>query len=409
MPQTSSDEFVPWDMTQAHSILDLETSGGSGSGTNVAAATPTPGVDLSGFTPESVDRHEAAFRLDLDDAPFVPPGMDHLPEAHEDTATDLPKWLEGLTPSVPVSAEPAQSQDQFSPYNMSDFGGQPNYGQQPQSDYGQQPFNMQPDYSQQPDNVFTPAGMMGGQGGPGDMGPMGPYGEMQLPNPHDLPGGQDGLSSSSGFGGGPGYNQPQGQSGQPWYLQPSGSSSTATAAAPGGQGNKSYAESSMLSSAMLSSTMLTSTMVEEQRGGKPVATIPCPNCTQQVPETSLACPQCRYSFFVNCPLCHELVDTSDAKAGQTEACPYCKQTINKMEMGMGGVSDLVSQKNPGSRPAAANAMAYPSMQQTASPSAPAAGGLSFNWVVDLMWLCVVVLIVWALTQLPTWLNLPGMY
>jgi hypothetical protein len=30
-------------------------------------------------------------------------------------------------------------------------------------------------------------------------------------------------------------------------------------------------------------------------------------------------------------------------------------------------------------------------------------------MVDLLWLIAVIMMVWALTQLPTWLNLPGMY
>jgi hypothetical protein len=31
------------------------------------------------------------------------------------------------------------------------------------------------------------------------------------------------------------------------------------------------------------------------------------------------------------------------------------------------------------------------------------------WVVDLMWLVAIIVMVWALTQLPTWLNLSGQY
>jgi hypothetical protein len=31
------------------------------------------------------------------------------------------------------------------------------------------------------------------------------------------------------------------------------------------------------------------------------------------------------------------------------------------------------------------------------------------WVVDFMWLVAIIVMVWALTQLPTWLNLPGQY
>ena len=139
--------------------------------------------------------------------------------------------------------------------------------------------------------------------------------------------------------------------------------------------------------------------------------ITCPNCQEQVPDTSLACPNCRYNFFVNCPHCHELVDTSDALPGHVGPCPYCKAEINKMEMGLGGVTDLVSQKNPGSRPAAAVAVAsaFPAMKQALSRKSGPRKPISFNWVVDLLWLITIILMVWALTQLPTWLNLSGLY
>ena len=35
--------------------------------------------------------------------------------------------------------------------------------------------------------------------------------------------------------------------------------------------------------------------------------------------------------------------------------------------------------------------------------------LNFGWLVDVMWLIIVVLMVWALTQLPLWLHLTDLY
>ena len=49
------------------------------------------------------------------------------------------------------------------------------------------------------------------------------------------------------------------------------------------------------------------------------------------------------------------------------------------------------------------------MQQKIIAGASVRRGLSFNWVIDLLWLIAVIMMVWALTQLPTWLNLSGLY
>jgi hypothetical protein len=168
----------------------------------------------------------------------------------------------------------------------------------------------------------------------------------------------------------------------------------------------------MLKSGALNSTMLTSTAMEDHRRKKVVAVMPCPNCATEVSDTSLACPNCRYSFFVNCPFCHELIDTSEAKPDIVEPCPYCAKEINRWKMGLGGVPDLVSQKNPGSRPADAGAgpdPAFPAMKQTLAINTDKPKGLSFGWVVDLLWLIAIVAMVWALTQLPNWLHLSGQY
>jgi hypothetical protein len=214
-----------------------------------------------------------------------------------------------------------------------------------------------------------------------------------MPAPHELPGGNDGFGPQNS------------NAAQPWYLQQGKG---------GGNGShgSSYLDSTMLESSALNSTMLTSTALEEQRRNKAVATMPCPNCATQVNETALACAHCRYSFFVNCPYCHELIDTSEAVPDQIEPCPYCSKEINRWTLGLGGAPDLVSQKNPGSRPAGAGAgpdPAFPAMKQTLEINTERQKGLSFGWVVDLLWLIAIVGMVWALTQLPTWLHLSGQY
>jgi hypothetical protein len=138
--------------------------------------------------------------------------------------------------------------------------------------------------------------------------------------------------------------------------------------------------------------------------------VECPNCRESVPDTSLACPNCRYSFFVNCPFCHELVDTSDARPGVSEPCPYCQNTITRMDMGLGTINEFASQKNPGSRPGIAHAdpkQAFPSMYQQAVDGPVVERRPAIAWVVDLMWLVAIIVMVWALTQLPVWLNLSG--
>jgi hypothetical protein len=175
-------------------------------------------------------------------------------------------------------------------------------------------------------------------------------------------------------------------------------------------GISNYLDSTMLNSTRLGGSAVGVAVLDE-RQTKTAANVECPNCKQQVPDTSLACPNCHYNFFVNCPHCHELVDTAGAVPGQAEPCPYCKQPVNRMELGMGGVQDLVSQKNPGSRPAAAAAMtvAFPAMKQDIPGVKAPRRGFRFDWVIDLLWLVAVIMMVWALTQLPTWLNLPGMY
>ena len=362
----------------------------------------------------------AEFAADLEDAePFIPPGMEDFgapsASAHQTGPTgsllgatadqvgdELPSWLQELTPSVPVSPQPQEAAP-FSPFDMSDFPGQQPNGAGMQ---GSNSMNATPGMNDgvtapAPPQPFGPADFsdMGdfGMGNQGMGGPVGPFSDnLQMPAPHELPGGADGFSPSS--------HTQKSKAAQPWYLQSSNSSSQ--------HGNGSaYLDSTMLKSSTLDSTMLTPGM-EDQRRNKVVASMPCPNCQTQVSETSLACPNCRYSFFVNCPYCHELLDTSEAVPDHVEPCSYCGKEVNKWTLGLGGVPDLVSQKNPGSRPGDAGPApdpAFPAMKQTLEINTERPKGLSFGWLVDLLWLIAIVAMVWALTQLPTWLHLSGQY
>jgi len=327
----------------------------------------------------------------LDERPFVPPpgdeaylstGETDAPSSFEpmllnssmldsaeteNTNTNLPSWLDGLSLSEPVTTGPPEA-SAFPPFDMSGFGSSPDVSQMTAEHDPNMPFGV-PEPPQ-----------------------VGPYSAMRLPSPHELPT-DDGMSRS-------------GQS-QPWYLQSGGAAASMALPMPTG-GISSYLDNNMLNGSMAGAGVA---VMEGERTGRPGAMIACPNCKEEVPETSLACPNCRYNFFVNCPRCHELVDTSDALPGHISPCPYCKADIDKMEMGLGGVTDLVSQKNPGSRPAAAVAVsgAFPTMKQAMSRKSGERKPLSFNWVVDLLWLVTIILMVWALTQLPTWLNLSGLY
>jgi hypothetical protein len=167
----------------------------------------------------------------------------------------------------------------------------------------------------------------------------------------------------------------------------------------------------MLKSTSLNSTMLTSSLPEDKRANRVVPTIDCPNCHEQVPETSLACPTCGYNFFVNCPHCHELVDTSHCVPGEIDPCPYCEKPVEGWKLGLGGVPDLVSQKNPGSRPVGAGDAPDPAFASTKQvlDIDTSRHVRSFGWVVDLLWLVAIIAMVWAFTQLPVWFHLSGQY
>ncbi len=234
----------------------------------------------------------------------------------------------------------------------------------------------------------SPFGPFGGAGAP-DMGPMGPYGDMQLPSPGDLPGAENGADSANGANGGNSQSQP-------WYLQ----SSSSSIAPPPTAGQPAYADPAGSHDARHGSG--------QEKTSAVTVTMECPNCHEQVSETSLACPECRFNFFVNCPHCHELIDTGDAKPGVIEPCPYCAKGVSKMELGLTGSKAGAGAKvDGGARP---DLTAFPAMQDFATTTASATRHRSvLAWLADLLWLVVVIGMVWALTQLPTWLHLTGQY
>lgn len=396
------------------------------------AATQSHPIDYSSAapvvpaSPAKVDRFDLSIEddsLDFDGQPFIPPGMEDfgMPSASnhptgptgtllgataDQIGDELPNWLQELTPtrsdtpSEPLSAPP------YSPFNMPDYQSQQgNMNGMPQNGYGNGNGNgngngMGNGAVPAPAQPFGPIDFddMGGfDMGAALNGPAGPFSDMQMPNPHELPGGQDGLGHNHAQ---PAPSKSGNSSAQPWYLQNGQQRNN---------NNSQYLDSTMLKSTSLNSAMLSSNL-EELR--KNVVTIPCPNCQQQVNETALACPHCRYSFFANCPYCHELLDTGEAVPGKIEPCPYCSKDVDKFNVGLGGVADLVSQRNPGSRPAGAGAgpdPAFPAMKQTLEINTQRKKGLSFGWLVDVLWLVAIVAMIWALTQLPTWLHLSGQY
>ena len=318
---------------------------GNGAGPPRTLVTRDPGYLLR-VDPERLDLHRfqrldhegrqalaagdparaAEMGLPADAQPFVVPGADGTPSAVD---SDIPDWLGNLTPTVQVTEEPQYAQT-YTPFNTADFA-LPGPNAAP-------PTTMVSDL---PDGMggatghFAEAGLhhtdptLDGQaapqgqffdGGASDLGPMGPYTELQMPAPEQLPGGAGASHDMETHGSTP--------SEQPWYLR----SST---------GNM----PPMPDADPMSSSRLGQMAVDESGGKRVGAMVECPNCRESVPDTSLACPSCRYSFFVNCPFCHELVDTSDAKPGVMEPCPYCQNEISKMDMGLGTVNESASRSD----------------------------------------------------------------
>jgi ssDNA-binding Zn-finger/Zn-ribbon topoisomerase 1 len=215
-----------------------------------------------------------------------------------------------------------------------------------------------------------------GQSNPGGYGPMGPAGDFQLPTPSDLPG----FDTSS-----------QGQV-KPWYAQ---SSQLSPGMLPDGSAMNGYGpENPDERTQHLASPKKDQVMVT------------CPNCSEKVPDTSLSCTRCGFSFFVNCPNCHELVDVIDAKADEVEPCPYCAKPIEKMKLGMTSADPTMSYISE--RPVKPDGVAL-EMKNYMREATRRRGGFTWSWVVDVMWLVAIVMMVWVLTQLPAWWHLTGQY
>ena len=200
------------------------------------------------------------------------------------------------------------------------------------------------------------------------MGPMGLHSESNLPSPQELPK----------------FEEP---AEQPWYLQSTSQSSPNL---------DTYGSSSETSDGSRQSSH------KKKNTG---ALVECPHCKASVADTSITCPQCRYSFFVNCPYCHELVDAADAGEGKTEPCPYCEKPINRLELGLAGTDSAISYKSVKASP---DSMAKQAMDDLEA-SRKVKREMSFRWLVDVAWLVVIIAAVWALSQLPTLLNLTSQY
>lgn len=206
-------------------------------------------------------------------------------------------------------------------------------------------------------------------------GPMGPMSEVNLPAPSDLPG----------------Y---KGEAGDPWYLESSEQPAPIKVDEPVGV------------------PLYSSSLTPEQRPRDPsnarsstVTMIKCPNCREDVADTALACPNCRFNFFINCPGCHELVDTSETTPGKAEQCPHCSASIDLMKLGQSGVDGAAQYQSTKLANVGSNSLLATSFDTGTGPRKR----IGFGWVVDLVWLVTIIAIVWALTQLPTWLHLTGQY
>jgi hypothetical protein len=105
---------------------------------------------------------------------------------------------------------------------------------------------------------------------------------------------------------------------------------------------------------------------------------------------------------VHCPHCHELVDTTDARLGVTEKCPYCASPINRLELGLVNAQGITS----GRADAVETSLSWTGVGLTL----PKKGfHISFGWLADLFALVVIVLMVWVLAQLPMWFNWAHLY
>lgn len=212
--------------------------------------------------------------------------------------------------------------------------------------------------------------------GIGGVGPMGPAGDFQLPTPGDLPGFE---------------METQGEA-KPWYA-------LSTQLSPGMLPDPSAAQGYGPENPDERTQHLAPPK-------KDLVMVTCPHCAEQVPETSLSCTRCGFSFFANCPHCHELVDVIDAKPDVAEPCPYCAKSIEKMKLGLTTTDPTMNYVSE--RPVKPEAIA-PQMKQYMREATRRRGKFTWAWVVDVMWLVAIVMMVWVLTQLPNWWQLSGQY
>lgn len=289
-------------------------------------------------------------------APFDPSAMQPFGAASSDGGGQgVPSWLNSISP--------APTSDLMSGPSANPVESQPTFSSDPIAG------------TQEAPAPFDPFGAGGGA----DFGPMGPYTAGQLPTPDQLPGLQESGAA------------------QPWYLQASNTSTNiAPPPAPSPGQQPFYLESSHLTEAPAEG-------ISQQT--KTMPTIECPSCHEQVPETAIACPNCKYSFFVNCPSCHELIDTGEAGKDGSQTCPHCNAAIDSLKLGLARVGGSVPYQSESLKGEIDSA--FPSMRQVVTETS--VGSARFGWVVDLLWLVAIVAMVWALTQLPTWLRLTGQY
>ncbi|MFL5734968.1 MAG: hypothetical protein ACJ78Q_17560 [Chloroflexia bacterium] len=293
-----------------------------------------------------------------------PDGANSFPGQLPPTPSAAEGWAE-MTPGGLSTGQYAETTPQpaFDP-NNTPFHGPFNGMEAHSNDSFQDPFAA----AQQGANPLE-----SGPFGPGtafDLAAMGPYTGGDLPLPSELPGEH--------------HNREVPQ-GQPWYLE--------NANHP--QSNPHLSDNSIPDAPGYDFS-------PEPVQSAPVPTIPCPNCRQHVPETTLNCPECTYAFFVHCPHCHELIDTSDARAGVNENCPYCSGTINKMELGLINMQGIKMARAD----ATENSLSWTGVGLTL----PKRGfHFGFGWMADLFALVVIVLMVWVLAQLPMWFNWTHLY
>ena len=205
-------------------------------------------------------------------------------------------------------------------------------------------------------------------------GPMGPMSEVNLPAPSELPGYKGGGND-------------------PWYLESSEQPAHIKVDEPVGV-------------PLYSSSLTPEQMPRDASAAKStVTTMRCPNCREDVADTALACPKCHFNFFINCPNCHELVDTSEAAPAKTEQCPHCNASIDLMKLGQSGVDGAAQYQSTKLAKVGSNTLLATSLDVDSGPRRR----VGFGWVVDLVWLVTIIAIVWALTQLPIWLHLTGQY